>query len=84
MKDNLSISNIWRRLRAESPTFFKKVTWLCVTLGGVGGSLYALNAMYPAAFPSESIYIKISSHLIIIGIVGSFLSKLTVKDNRLS
>lgn len=77
-KKYLTLPNIYNRLIAEGPTFFKKLRrfmFFCATLGaGLAGarSLYSEQLAF--------IPVQIDGYLIAIGLVGAAVSSLTVND----
>lgn len=74
----LSATNIYHRLKAESPTFFHKLRNLMVALGTAGAALIAAQTMYPeqmSFLPSS-----VGGYLVTAGVLGTFLTSLTVKD----
>ena len=74
----LSITNIYHRLKAESPTFFNKLRRVAVAAGAMGAALIAAQTMYPTqmSFLSDSI----GGYLVTAGVIGTFLTSLTVVD----
>jgi len=77
-KKYLTLSNIWHRLMAEGPTFFKKLRRIMFACAALGAALVAARAQYPTqlAFIPE----VIDGYLIAIGLAGTFVSSLTVND----
>ena len=72
----LSIKNIINRLKSPSPTFFKKMRWLMVTLGSFGGAIIIAKSTaepYLDYIPSWLISI-----LVTCGTLGTFLTSLPV------
>lgn len=65
---------IFKRWRAESPEFFKRITKFCIALGAVGITI----TMSPIALPAYAI--AVAPHLIVAGTVGTAISKSTVKN----
>ena len=63
-----------KRLKLESPSFFKKVLALCVTLGAIGTAFIAGKDYLPA------ITQVVAPYLITAGIVGAAVAKTTVKN----
>lgn len=66
-----------KRAKAETPVFFKKVQYICATLGAIGGVLVAVPAsviVLPASV------VTIGGYLIVAGLVGGAIAKTTVKD----
>jgi hypothetical protein len=83
MKDNLSLKNIWRRIKGASPSFFVKVQWVCVSAGVIGGGIMILATQYPTAFPEGSFWVRHASTLLVMGLFGGLLAKLPLKENTL-
>jgi len=74
----LTIKNFIARLKSESPKFFKRLRIYAVALGALGPILIAFKEKYPldlAFLPNQ-----LSGYLITAGLVGTFLTSLTVKD----
>ena len=75
----LSLSNWTRRMKGETPSFWKRVRNTALTLGAIGGALLALPAsiiILPAAI------ITTAGYMVAVGAVGAALSQATVKDNQ--
>jgi hypothetical protein len=68
------MNEIFRRWKLESPKLFKKITSLFIALGAIGTTILATEQYLP---PYAS---AIAPHLIVAGIVGAAISKLTVKN----
>lgn len=77
--DKTSLKSILFRLKAPMPLFFKRLFWIMVSIGSLGTSIITLNELYSL----PSVYTQNAIHLIIIGTVGSFLSKLTVDWDKI-
>jgi hypothetical protein len=75
--ENITIITIYKRIRSETPKFWKKVRYLMITCGAIGGSLIALPKEYTAWLPEN-----IPGILITIGTVGTALASLTVNDQK--
>jgi len=73
--DKTSLKSILFRLKAPMPLFFKRLFWIMVSIGSLGTSIITLNELYSI----PTVYTDYAVHLIIIGTVGSFFSKLTVE-----
>ena len=72
------MKEIITRLTGESPSFFKKVQAIGITLGSIGGGILLLPAtgvILPAAL------LTIASHCVAIGAVAALVAKFTVKDS---
>jgi hypothetical protein len=81
LKDTSSISSIGNRLRAPSPTLFKNITKIMVALSGLGISLLGVPATLQALgvdFHLPKLLTELSSYMIVAGVIGSFISKLTI------
>ena len=74
----LSITNIYHRLKSESPTFFNKLRRIMVALGTMGAGLIAAQTMYPTQMSFLSA--NIGGYLVTAGVIGTFLTSLTVVD----
>jgi hypothetical protein len=65
-----------KRLKAESPSFFNKLLVAFVAIGSIGTAFLAAGDSLPN-------YAKvIAPHLLVIGIVGAALSRLTVANPK--
>ncbi len=69
------LKHTYLRLIAETPAFFKKLRWYMVALGGLGASLLELKQHYLM----EWLPAKYCHYLLIIGMVGTFLTSLPAK-----
>ena len=72
------MKQIWTRLSSESPSFFKKIFAMAITIGSIGGAVLLLPAsgvVIPAAL------LTIASHCVAIGAVAAVVAKFTVKDS---
>lgn len=74
----MTVSNIMSRMKAKSPTFFKKIRRITVALGAAGAALIGAQQLYPEAM--SHIPASIGGNLVAIGIVGTFIASLTVSD----
>jgi len=82
MKDKLlSLANLLRRLKGATPSFFRKIIGLMATLATIGAAIAAVAELRPNIFPPDSFWVEASSHMIVVGIFGAAIAKLTVKDN---
>lgn len=63
------------RFLAESPTFFKRLIKIGLTLGAIGGAL--MEPHIAEVLPDVS---KFASHLVAIGLVTAAVAKFTVKN----
>ena len=65
---------ILKRLRAETPTFFKNVTRFFIVIGAVGTALIASQDILP------SWVAEVSPYLILAGVVGAAVAQTTAKN----
>ncbi len=70
------MKEIIQRLLADTPTFFKRLIALGLTIGVIGG---ALMEPHVAAQLPEFLQ-KISGYMVTVGLVTASIAKLTVKD----
>ena len=68
------MNEIIKRLKSETPTFFKKLRNIGITLGTIGGVIVAA----PVALPA--VIITIGGYMIVGGSVIASVSQLTKKD----
>ena len=68
------MNEIIKRLKSETPTFFKKLRNIGITLGTIGGIIVAA----PVALPA--VIITIGGYMIVGGSVIASVSQLTKKD----
>ena len=68
------MNEIIGRIKSETPTFFKKLRTIGITLGSIGGVIVAA----PVALPA--IIITIGGYMIVGGSVIASVSQLTKKD----
>jgi hypothetical protein len=71
------IKEIGTRLKHESPSFFKKIQAIGISLGAIGTALMAI--------PAETVELpevvgKLSGYFIVAGIVAAAIAKTTVSD----
>tara|TARA_R110000868_G_scaffold128795_1_gene337180 strand:+ start:2435 stop:2692 length:258 start_codon:yes stop_codon:yes gene_type:complete len=74
----ITIKNIYHRLVAEGPTFFKKLKRVLMAIGALGVALIASQKEYAeqlAFLPTQ-----LGGYMITIGLVGTFIASLTVSD----
>lgn len=71
-----AIKMLGKRWVSESPKMFKWISNTCVTIGAVGTAIMASE--YFANLPVYAT--TLAPHLIVVGVVGGAISKLTVKD----
>ena len=68
--------SIAERFKAPTPTFWKKIQKIGLTLGAIGGILVAAPITLPAAI------VTAAGYMVVAGGVTATLSQLTVKDNE--
>lgn len=73
------MKEIIKRFSAESPSFFKKIQALGLTLGGVGGVIMSLPELAPTVQLPE-IIVKLAGYFVVAGLVSAAIAKTTVKD----
>lgn len=74
MKDNLSPQNLGDRLKAPTPTFWKKIRNTMIVVGTVGAALLSAGASLPPTIAA------LAPYLLTAGIVGSALPNLARKS----
>lgn len=67
---------LYKRWKAESPHIFKNITRLCVVVGTLGAALIAMEGYTPSYVDAAA------PHMLVAGIVGGVLGKITVKDTN--
>jgi len=77
----LSIKNIYKRLKSNSPTFFKRMRIVMVSMGALGTAIIVAKA--------ESTYLNfipdwIISILVTSGVLGTFLTSLPVENTTIN
>lgn len=72
----LTFKNIYNRLKAESPTFFKRLGIICTTILAIGLAIITLKEQNP----NSMLWLNdaIGGYLITIGTVGGLVAKMTV------
>lgn len=73
------MKTIFKRFTSESPTFFKRLQALMISLGSAGGVIVGLPMAVPQITIPEAL-LTLGYHLITIGVIGTAISKLTVAD----
>jgi hypothetical protein len=76
----LTLSNIWARLKSESPTFFKRLKIWALSISAFGVTLIALKSQYPTFLlwlPDNYI-----GYVITFGAACTFVSSLAVADPK--
>ena len=73
--------NLFQRIKANTPPFFKKVRNIGILLAAIGGSLVALPAAVPLIV-IPAIIIKIGSILIAAGTVAASVSQTAVDEGK--
>lgn len=77
------LKKIMQRWRSESPAFFKFLTNLFVTIGGMALGVIALEQSYPNRFPFLTGSVNnIIDYCLILGAIGAVLAKMTVKNGN--
>jgi len=71
-------SEITERIKSPTPTFFKKIRTIGLTLGAIGGALLAAPITLPATV------ISIAGYLATAGLVASAISSTAVDDGNSS
>ncbi len=77
-KKYITPANIWHRLMAEGPTFFKKLKRILLAIGALGAAVIAAQSQYPeqlSFLPSQ-----LGGYMITVGLAGTFIASLTVND----
>lgn len=68
-----------KRLKGETPSFFKKLQIICGSIGGIGLALLAIPAS-TVALPAT--IITIAGYMVAVGSVGAAVSQLPLKDPK--
>lgn len=71
-------SEITERIKSPTPTFFKKIRTIGLTLGAVGGAILTAPITLPATV------ISIAGYLATAGLVASAISSTAVDDSNSS
>lgn len=71
-------SHLCKRLKSETPIFFKKVFYFMSSLSALGASFVGFNDSLPIWMQG------IGGYLLAVGAVGAFLAKTTTTDVELS
>jgi len=69
------IKQIIKRLKAETPSFFKKIRWIATSVVALGTTLGALDEKYTAFLPTHTI-----AMLITVGTIVVFVASLVTKE----
>jgi hypothetical protein len=77
-KKYITIANIWNRLMAEGPTFFKKLRVIMVACGATGVALIAAQVEYPTQM--SFLPNQLGGYLIAIGAASAIVASLTVNN----
>ncbi len=77
LKQNI-MKEIIIRLTNETPSFFKKIIALGLTIGGVGAAILALPT---SIIILPEIVTTIAGYMVASGVIAASLAKLTVADN---
>jgi len=75
--EKFTIITVYKRIKSETPRFWKKVRYLMVTCGVIGGALAATPKEHLSWMPDN-----IPGVLITIGAVGTALASMTVNDQK--
>ena len=67
-----------KRWLSETPSFFKKVISVCLTIGGVGAGILAVGASGGVALPA--VVMTIGGYMTAVGAVGASVAKCTTTD----
>ncbi len=70
--------NLWKRLQAETPLFFKRVIAVSVTLAAVGGAVLAAPTMIDGFVLDPSI-VKYCQWAMVAGIAAGVVGKTTIQ-----
>lgn len=70
------MNEIIKRFLADTPTFFKRLIAIGVSLGAVGAALLVPDV----ADQLPPLFGKIAGYLVTAGVVSGIMAKLTVKD----
>lgn len=69
------MKQIIKRLKAETPSFFKKIRWMATSVVALGTTLGALDEKYTYFLPKNTIPM-----LITVGTIVVFVSSLVTKE----
>lgn len=75
MNEELNMKTIYRRIKSETPKFWKKIRRLMVACSVIGGGLMAIPKEYVLWMPDN-----IPGFFLVAGVIGTGLSSLTVTD----
>ena len=79
------MNELLKRLTSESPTFFKKVQALAITIGAIGGGILAAPVTLSGmgiVIVLPAILSTIATHMVAVGVVAAFVAKTTVADSN--
>ena len=74
--ENVSIKSIYQRLKAETPSFWKKVRKMCIWLGSLG--LIIKTAIETNSMDLDWMQADYYNTMILVGAIGTAMSSLTV------
>lgn len=74
----LKLTIMKKRWLSETPSFFKKVIKVCLTIGGVGATIIAVGATGGIALPA--IVVTAAGYMTAVGAVGATVAKCTTTD----
>lgn len=75
--EKFTIITVYKRIKSETPKFWKKVRRLMITCGVVGGALIVLPKEHISWLPEN-----IPGILVTMGTVGTALASMTVSDQK--
>ncbi len=81
------LSAIGKRLKAPSPSFFRKISTIMISLAGFGTSMLGVPATMQALgveFSFPQLVNQISAYMIVAGVIGTFISKLTIDKDKVT
>lgn len=73
--------NLWTRLTAESPKFFKRVIKIALSASAVAGTVLGLVSAGTIALPAT--VVTILGYLVTAGIIAAAVAKTTVDTSKL-
>ncbi len=78
LKQTNTMNEIIKRIMADTPTFFKRLIAIGLTIGVIGGALIEPHV----ASQLPDFLQKISGYMVTVGLVTAAVAKLTVKDTE--
>lgn len=73
------MNTIFKRITSESPSFFKKIQALGITLGAIGGIIMGIPEVAPTVVMPALIY-KLAGYFVVAGLIAAGVAKTTVSD----